>query len=82
MLENNPPAIDLASNIKCSVIEFYGNENENPSPKDVDYNSKALTAGELNMSFIVTTMQDMRFSFSTWKKDIVKLLVRMPGQKF
>ena len=33
--ENNPPAIKLAPNIKCPVIGFFGNDDQNPSPEDV-----------------------------------------------
>ena len=40
--EGNPPAIDLTANITCPVIGFFGNEDENPSPEDVDDYSIAL----------------------------------------
>ena len=40
--EGNPPAIDLTENITCPVIGFFGNEDENPSPKDVGDYSQAL----------------------------------------
>ena len=43
MGQGNSPAIDLASNITCPVIGFFGNEDENPSPKDVDDYSDALS---------------------------------------
>ena len=33
--EGNPPPIELSGNIKCSVIGFFGNDDENPSPEDV-----------------------------------------------
>ena len=51
MGEKNPPAIDLAHNIKCPVIGFFGNDDENPSPEDVDSYSKALTEGEVEHKF-------------------------------
>jgi carboxymethylenebutenolidase len=37
-----PPAIDLAKNIRCPVIGFFGNEDTNPTPADVDDYEKAL----------------------------------------
>jgi carboxymethylenebutenolidase len=33
--EGNPPLIESAGNIKCPVIGFFGNDDENPSPADV-----------------------------------------------
>ena len=42
MGQGNSPALDLASNITCPVIGFFGNEDENPSPKDVDDYGDAL----------------------------------------
>lgn len=39
----NPPAIDLAPAIRCPVIGFFGNEDTNPSPADVDDYDAALT---------------------------------------
>ncbi|NND48729.1 MAG: hypothetical protein HKN60_00590, partial [Rhizobiales bacterium] len=41
---NTPPAIELAGNIKCPVAGFFGNEDQNPSPEDVDAYDAALTA--------------------------------------
>ena len=32
----------MTENITCPVIGFFGNEDENPSPKDVDDYSQAL----------------------------------------
>ena len=52
MGENNPPAIDLAPNIKCPVIGFFGNEDQNPSPEDVNDYSRALTDGGVEHEFI------------------------------
>ena len=51
MGENNPPAIDLAPNIKCPVIGFFGNEDQNPSPEDVNDYSRALTDGGVEHEF-------------------------------
>src|SRR6185436_6532165 len=39
----NPPAIDLAGNIKCPVIGSFGNLDKGPSPEDVDAYDAALT---------------------------------------
>ena len=36
MGEGNPPAITLVSDITCPVIGFFGNDDQNPSPEDVD----------------------------------------------
>lgn len=33
--EGNPPPIELAGNITCPVIGFFGNDDHNPSPADV-----------------------------------------------
>ena len=33
--EGNPPPIELSGNIRCPVIGFFGNDDENPSPEDV-----------------------------------------------
>ena len=51
MGENNPPVIDLASDINCPVIGFFGNDDENPSPEDVDDYSKALNEGGVEHHF-------------------------------
>ncbi|NQV99150.1 MAG: dienelactone hydrolase family protein [Rhodospirillales bacterium] len=37
-----PPAIDLAGQIKCPVMGFFGNDDQNPPPEDVDAYEKAL----------------------------------------
>ena len=42
MGEGTPPAIDLAPNIACPVIGLFGNDDENPSPADVDDYAAAL----------------------------------------
>jgi len=43
MGEGQPPAIDLAPAIRCPVIGFFGNEDSNPTPQDVDDYDAALT---------------------------------------
>ena len=39
----NPPPIELSGDIKCSVIGFFGNDDENPSPEDVARIDKEFT---------------------------------------
>jgi carboxymethylenebutenolidase len=51
MGEGNPPAIDLASNIKCPVIGFFGNLDKNPSPEDVDVYDAALSKAGVAHAF-------------------------------
>ena len=46
-----PPAIDLAGNINCPVIGLFGNEDENPSPADVDDLAAALSAAGVPHTF-------------------------------
>ena len=42
MGEGTPPAIDLAANIPCPVMGFWGNDDTNPPPEDVDLLEAAL----------------------------------------
>lgn len=51
MGEGNPPPIDLADNIKCPLVGFYGNEDHSPSPEGVDSYSAALTAANVEHTF-------------------------------
>ncbi len=46
-----PPAIELAGNIKCPVAGYFGNEDGNPSPEDVDDYDAALTAAGVPHDF-------------------------------
>lgn len=39
----NPAPIDLAAQIRCPVLGLFGNEDQNPTPADVDDYSRALT---------------------------------------
>jgi len=41
--EGAPKVIDLVKNIKCPVIGFFGNDDGNPSPEDVDQLDQVLT---------------------------------------
>ncbi len=43
--------IDLAANIACPVIGFFGNEDSNPSPQDVADYAKALEAAGIQYEF-------------------------------
>ena len=46
MGEGNPPAIELAPAIRCPVIGFFGNDDTNPTPADVnDYDAALTKAG-------------------------------------
>ena len=49
--EGNPPAIDLADRIRCPVAGFFGNEDQNPTPQDVDDYSAALTRAGVRHRF-------------------------------
>lgn len=51
MGEGNPPPIDLADNITCPVIGFFGNDDKNPTPADVDDYSAALTRAGIDHKF-------------------------------
>lgn len=51
MGEGNPPAIDLAPHIPCPVVGFFGNEDTNPPPEDVDVYEKALADAGLEHAF-------------------------------
>ena len=51
MGEGNPPPIDLAANISCPVIGFFGNDDENPSPEDVSDIGAALTKAGVEHTF-------------------------------
>ena len=45
MGEGAMPPIELAANIPCPVLGIFGNEDQNPSPADVDDLDAALTKG-------------------------------------
>jgi carboxymethylenebutenolidase len=49
--EGNPPAIELAGNIPCPVIGFFGNDDKNPSPADVDDYETALQKAGIEHTF-------------------------------
>jgi carboxymethylenebutenolidase len=51
MGDGNPPAISLASNITCPVVGFFGNEDQNPSPEDVDDYARALEDAGVDHTF-------------------------------
>ena len=46
MGKNSPPAIERAADIRCPVIGFFGNDDTNPTPEDVnDYDAALTKAG-------------------------------------
>lgn len=47
---DGPAPIDLAAKIACPIIGFFGNDDTNPSPDDVDY-AAALEAAGKKFSF-------------------------------
>jgi carboxymethylenebutenolidase len=47
----NPPAIALAPRIACPVIGFFGNDDQNPSPEDVNDLDAALTRAGVEHAF-------------------------------
>ncbi|MEE9256046.1 MAG: dienelactone hydrolase family protein [bacterium] len=49
--EGSPPAIELAAKISCPVIGFFGNDDKNPSPADVDDYAAALTKAGVEHTF-------------------------------
>ena len=51
MGEGNPKAIDLAGQIQCPVAGFFGNEDQNPTPEDVDDYQQALEAAGVPNEF-------------------------------
>lgn len=51
MGEGSPAAIDLADQIRCPVAGFFGNEDQNPTPEDVDDYSAALTRANVPHTF-------------------------------
>jgi carboxymethylenebutenolidase len=51
MGEGNPPPIDLAGNMRCRVAGFFGNDDRNPTPADVDDYAIALSAAGVPHEF-------------------------------
>lgn len=51
MGEGNPAPIELAGQIRCPIIGFFGREDQNPSPTDVDDYSAALRAAGVAHEF-------------------------------
>jgi len=42
MGEGNPPPLELAPKMRCEVVGFFGNDDQNPTPADVDDYAAAL----------------------------------------
>ena len=51
MGEGNVPPIERAADIKCPVAGFFGNEDRNPTPRDVDDYDNALARAGVPHSF-------------------------------
>ncbi len=51
MGDNQPPPIDLCGNITCPMAGFFGNDDENPSPADVDDYARALSVANVSHTF-------------------------------
>ena len=51
MGEGNPAAIELAANINCPVIGFFGDQDENPSINDVEIISQTLSNANVQHQF-------------------------------
>jgi len=51
MGEGSVPPIELARNIACPVIGIFGNDDENPSPADVDDLDAALSDAGVEHEF-------------------------------
>lgn len=49
--DGNTPPIELAQNIACPVIGFFGNDDQNPSPEDVDVYAQALEKAGVTYQF-------------------------------
>ena len=49
--KGNPPAIESTAKIPCPVIGFFGNDDTNPSPKDVDDYEAALKKAGIEYVF-------------------------------
>ncbi len=45
------PPIELAANMRCKVAGFFGNEDQNPTPADVDDYAAALDAAGVSYQF-------------------------------
>jgi len=51
MGEDSVPAIDLAAQIRCPVAGFFGNDDVNPTPADVDDYERALRQAGVETEF-------------------------------
>ena len=47
----HPAPIELAQNIRCPVAGFFGNDDTNPTPEDVDDYSRALAQADVPHKF-------------------------------
>jgi len=51
MGDGNPAPITLASQIRCPIIGFFGSEDQNPTPAEVDDYDEALSAAGVQHAF-------------------------------
>ena len=51
MGREHPAPIELAHNMTCEVVGFFGNDDQNPSPVDVDDYESALTKAKVKYTF-------------------------------
>jgi carboxymethylenebutenolidase len=51
MADGATPPIHLVANMRCKVLGIYGNEDQNPTPADVDDLDKALTEAGVEHRF-------------------------------
>lgn len=51
MGDHSTPPIELANNINCHVAGFFGNDDKNPTPEDVDEYSAALDKANVPHTF-------------------------------
>ncbi len=49
--EGNPPAIDLTNQMSCTFMGFFGDQDQNPSPEDVNDYEAALREAGINYTF-------------------------------
>lgn len=51
MGEGNPAPIELAGNMRCPIAGFFGNDDGNPTPEDVDDYASALKSAGVRHEF-------------------------------
>ncbi|MEK9722672.1 MAG: dienelactone hydrolase family protein [Rhodospirillaceae bacterium] len=51
MSDGATPPVELCANMKCDVIGVFGNDDQNPSPEDVDVLDRALDEAGIDHAF-------------------------------